>query len=332
MAKPKTKGKGGKPKGREGAGDRAQFLDRLARVFAVSPAVAVSLVSHPPASSVRINRLARRAPEAILADLQALGAELTQIPWCRDAYLLDSDKAAVAESPLFTGGEVYLQNPSSLIPPLALDPRPGERILDVCAAPGGKAAHVAALTHNRAELWVNDAIRPRVEKLKAILATYGVQTAAVLEHEGQYIDKFADGPFDRILLDAQCSGDGMLDLSHPNALRYWNLQRVRKYGYLQQRMLRAAFRLLKPGGVLVYSTCAFAPEENEAPVSALLTHVPEADLEPIALDLPAEAMGGLTSWDKQAFDPRLAHATRIRPGGALEGFFVARLRKAAAAG
>jgi 16S rRNA (cytosine1407-C5)-methyltransferase len=93
-------------------------------------------------------------------------------------------------------------------------------------------------------------------------------------------------------------------------------------------MLRAAFRLLDPGGVLVYSTCAFAPEENEAPVSALLEHVPEAEAEPIGLEVP-QAMPGLRQWQGRRYDPRLAHAVRICPGGDLEGFFVCRIRRRA---
>jgi 16S rRNA C967 or C1407 C5-methylase (RsmB/RsmF family) len=326
-------GRGGKRAGRaasgaEGRGDRRLFLERMGAIFGLAPELAEELVSRAPGRSVRINRLSPLDPETIRQRLQALGAVLTPIDWCADAYLLDSDKSAVAGSDLFRDGHVYLQNPSSLLPPLALDAQPGMRILDLCAAPGGKAAHLAARLGNDCELWVNDAIKPRVDKLRQILATYRVETAQVLTHEAQYIDKFVDARFDRILLDAQCSGDGMLDLRHPNALRFWNLARVRKYGYLQQRMLRAAFRLLKPGGVLVYSTCAFAPEENEAPVSALLEHVPEADLEPIGLALP-QAMPGLLQWNGSRYDPRLAGALRIRPGGELEGFFVCRIRRRA---
>lgn len=308
----------------ERPGERAVFLERVARIFDVPPAEAERLAIGERRASLRLNRLSPLPPEDVLAALADLGAELEPLPWCPDAYVLLSDKQAVSASALFREGHVYIQNAASLIPPLALDPQPGEAVLDLCAAPGGKAAHIAALTGGACELWVNDASKPRVAKMHGILAALGVRPARVLQHEAQYIDKFVQRRFQRILLDAQCSGDGMLDLGHPNALRYWSLARVRRYGYLQQRMLRAAFRLLEPGGVLVYSTCAFAPEENEAPLSHLLAHTPEADVEAIGLDI-AEARPGLTRWQGTAYDPRLARALRIRPSTVLEGFFVCRL-------
>jgi len=266
----------------------------------------------------------------ITARLDALGVEREAIDWCPGAYHLLSDKRALSESELFQDGHVYIQNASSLIPALAMQPQPGERILDVCAAPGGKTAHIQALAGGGAHIIANDAMKPRLKKLEEVLVTFHVHNTTITNFEGQFIDRHSDevggGAFDRILLDAQCSGEGMLDLSHGAALRYWSVDRVIKMSYLQQKMLTAAWKLLKPGGVLVYSTCTFGPEENEGPVARHLKHNHDAKVEPI--DLPIEGrMPGLKNWGDQRYPEDLIHAIRIRPSTFLEGFFVCRLRK-----
>jgi tRNA (cytosine49-C5)-methyltransferase len=314
------------------AAKRRTFLDRLARVLDEPPATVERRLSGGLRSSVRLNPL-RADRSSTLAGLAEVGAEMEPVGWADDAYFLRSEKAVVVESPLFADGAVYVQNASSFLPVVALDPQPGQRILDVAASPGGKASHIAALVGNDAELWLNDALPARVAKLRSMMETYGVRYAAVTEHPGQYVDKFLEGPFDRILLDAQCTGEGMLDLRHPDALRYWSTARVEKYRRLQQRMLVSAYKLLAPGGVLVYSTCTFGPEEGEHPVDHLLRHHADAEVEPIpaAASIPG-ARPGLRSWDDHRFDPRLQHAVRLVPAvdpadRFFEGFFTTRLTK-----
>ncbi|MBF0250108.1 MAG: RsmB/NOP family class I SAM-dependent RNA methyltransferase [Alphaproteobacteria bacterium] len=315
--------------GKGGGGDnrRQVYLSRLSKIFGVRENLAERMASVRLRSSIRINALSPLTPNEILARLDDLGAELQPIPWCPGAYHLLSDKSAVAESDLFQDGHVYIQNASSLIPALAMGPQAGERILDVCAAPGGKTAHIQALAGGGASIVANDAMQPRLQKLEEVLTTFRVGNAEITNFEGQFIDRHVDGPFDRILLDAQCSGEGMLDLSHPNALRFWSVDRVIKMSYLQQKMLTAAWKLLKPGGVLIYSTCTFGPEENEGPVSRHLKHHVDAAVEPIDLDIPGRRPG-LKSWDGAPFDPSLKDAVRVLPSEFLEGFFVCRLRKA----
>lgn len=307
-----------------------QFLKRIAEIYRVSLEEARRLASLEHTSSLRINRLSPKTPAQILGELREAGVELEPIPWCEDAYFLRSAKRDVSESDLFQQGHVYLQNASSLIPPLALAPCPGDAILDVCAAPGGKAAHIGALTGNQGELWVNDAIKPRAEKMREILDTFHVRYSHLTSHPGQYVDKFVDQTFDRILLDAQCSGEGMVNLDRPQPLRFWSPQRITKFSHLQKKMLVGAFKRLKPGGTLVYSTCTFAPEENEDTVHHLLKHYPEATVEPIppdVLEIP-NARPGLKSWEQKSYDPRLAQALRIEPTEGMEAFFVCRIAKA----
>ena len=318
---------------------RQVYVQRLAKIFGVRAAEAERLGSVQLKSSIRINGLSPLGVDEIKARLDVFGAELEPIAWCPGAYHLHSDKRALSESKLFQDGHVYIQNASSLIPALAMQPRAGERILDVCAAPGGKTAHIQALATEGAgegaagggaTIIANDAMQPRLKKLEEVLSTFHVANTTITNFQGQFIDRHADemggGSFDRILLDAQCSGEGMEDLSHPGALRYWSLERVIKMSYLQQKMLTSAWKVLKPGGVLIYSTCTYGPEENEGPIARHLKHNINAKIEPIDLDIPGR-MSGLKSWGDQRYPDDLLHAIRIRPSTFLEGFFVCRLRK-----
>ncbi|TMM39364.1 MAG: RsmB/NOP family class I SAM-dependent RNA methyltransferase [Actinobacteria bacterium] len=292
-----------------------RFTQRVASVWDVPERDVAGMLTGARPSTVRVNRLHPCAP----ADW-----ETEPVPWCADAYWCTDAAAAI---PLAHEGKVYLQNASSLIPVVALDPRPGESIVDTAAAPGGKAFHIAARVRNDAELWLNDAVKPRAEKLRALASLYHVRYTRLTTVAAQYLDKeLPHGCFDRILLDVQCSGEGRVDLRRPDGLRYWSEERIEKYKYLQTRMLDAAYRLLRPGGTMVYSTCTIAPEENEYPVSQVLRRHADLDVVPLPVSEP-NFRPGLTGWRDHRFDPRLAHAVRVLPTDAYEGFFAARLVK-----
>ncbi|TML64648.1 MAG: RsmB/NOP family class I SAM-dependent RNA methyltransferase [Actinobacteria bacterium] len=305
---------------------RRVFLSRIAAVYGISETKAEELFSVERRSSIRVNRLTERAPAQILEDVRRRGFEVEPIPWCPDAYFFFGAKHELGATELFQRGYVYIQNASSLVPVLALEPRPGDAILDVSAAPGGKAAHIASVVGGEAELWLNDAIKSRLVRLREVVETFRVEPHRITSFPGQYVDKFVDRRFDRILLDAQCTGEGRVDLRRPNALQFWSTKRINEYSRLQQRMLMASFKLLEPGGVLVYSTCTISPEENEAPVSHLLEHRPEARLEPIGVDVP-QARPGLRSWSERRFHPEIQKTVRVEPTEFMEPFFVARIRK-----
>jgi tRNA (cytosine49-C5)-methyltransferase len=306
---------------------RRLFLSRVAAVYGISESRAEELFGVERRASIRINRLTERAPAEIADDVRRRGFEIEPIPWCPDAYFLHGAKHELGATDLFQGGYVYIQNASSLVPVLALDPRPGRSVFDVSAAPGGKAAHIASIVGGGAELWLNDAIKSRLVRLRDVVKTFRVEPAEITSFPAQYVDKFVDRRFDRILLDAQCTGEGRVDLRRPNALQFWSTKRINEYSRLQQRMLMSSFKLLEPGGVLVYSTCTIAPEENEAPVSHLLQHRPEARLEPIGVEVP-EARPALRAWGERRFHREIENAVRVQPTEFMEPFFVARIRKA----
>lgn len=307
----------------------AIFQDRVAEVYGLRRADVPKLLTGARSTTVRLNRLAPVPADEILAELRAGVPDLSPVPWCADAYFCAGEAGCGGAVPLAERGEVYLQNASSLIPVVLLDPQPGESILDTAAAPGGKAFHIAARTGGQARLWLNDAIRPRAARLRDLATLYHVPYENLTSIPAQYIDKeLTPQQFDRILLDVQCSGEGRVDLRRSDALRFWSEDRIERYKFLQTRMLESAYRLLRPGGTMVYSTCTISPEENEFPVGQMLRRHDDLDVQPA--DLPEKNFrSGLTTWRGYRFPPALRNAVRVLPDERFEGFFAAKLVRAA---
>ena len=249
------------------------------------------------------------------------------IEWAPHCYWFAGDKAELTHGEDFEKGRIYLQNAASFIPPIVLEPKPGERILDMCAAPGGKASHIAAMTNNQAELWANDNSRPRLTRMIAAFATFGVKphntTLFAIDRLGR---ELPHDYFDKILLDAPCSGEGMIDLRDPKALDHWSVAHIKRLQRIQKKAISTAWELLRPGGVLVYSTCTMSPEENESVVDYLLRRQENAQLLPISLDLP-NLMPPLKNWNGKTYAHDLSACLRLSPHPDIEAFFVARIRK-----
>jgi tRNA (cytosine49-C5)-methyltransferase len=311
---------------------QVRFADRVAEVYGVRAADVPALLAGTRSTAVRVNRLAAIPAEDILAELRAALPALAPVPWCTDAYFCGGGTGCASAIPLAERGLVYIQNASSLIPVVLLDPQPGELILDTAAAPGGKAFHIAARTDGKARLWLNDAIAPRAAKLRELAELYRVSYDNLTSIPAQYLDKeLPADTFDRILLDVQCSGEGRIDLRRSDSLRFWSEERIDRYKYQQTRMLEAAYRLLRPGGTMVYSTCTIAPEENEFPVSQILRRHSDLDVQPASFDQP-NFRPGLSTWRDYRFGPALRHALRVFPTDHFEAFFAAKLVKAAQQG
>ncbi|HKX24018.1 MAG TPA: RsmB/NOP family class I SAM-dependent RNA methyltransferase [Candidatus Saccharimonadales bacterium] len=249
------------------------------------------------------------------------------IEWAPNCYWFDGEKSELTHSKDFEEGRIYLQNAASFIPPILLDLKPSHRILDICAAPGGKASHIAALTNNKAELWVNDNSRTRLNRMITNLQRLGVKphnttlyAVDTLRHQ------LPHDYYDRILLDAPCSGEGMITLDDPHALDQWSVAQIKRLQRIQKKAISTAWDLLRPGGVLVYSTCTMAPEENEAVIDYLLRKQETAQLLPIELQLP-NRIPTIKTWNNKSFANDLSHCLRLGPSEDIEAFFVAVIRK-----
>lgn len=304
--------------------DRLQtLLERTADAWQVSRAEAKSLLSISNSKAVRVNPL--KAKKSTLKDIKALGVVLEPLPWCKDAYTVKSSYDKLSKSDLFTSGAFILQDPASFVPVLALNPIPGEDILDICAAPGGKTTHIAALSKNKATITANDTSRARFFKMRDMFDRYGAKVQTTL-YDGRFLHKHLKGQqFDKILLDAPCSGEAAMNPGKPSSYDQWSTAKIKRLSRLQEQLIMAAYDVLKPGGTLVYSTCTIAPEENELVVAYLLKRRP-ASLQPIAVDI-ADARPGLTAWHGKELPAQLASAIRLLPSSQHEAFFTAKIVK-----
>lgn len=222
-------------------------------------------------------------------------------------------------------GYYYVQEVCSMMSVIALDPKPGERILDLCASPGSKTTQIAAAMNNSGTLIANDVKLDRLKILSANLERCGVMNCVSIRNDGVGLcTRLArEGwKFDRILLDAPCSGEGTLR-SSTKTFMSWNLKVVEKLSREQRKLIANALKCLKVGGTLVYSTCTHSPEENELVVDFALNNFP-VKLE--QLHLPMKCRPGLSSWKKDKFDSEINKTCRIYPqDNNSEGFFVSKM-------
>ncbi|MCC7262867.1 MAG: RsmB/NOP family class I SAM-dependent RNA methyltransferase [Candidatus Latescibacteria bacterium] len=278
-----------------------------------------------PATTFRINPL-KSTPARAIESLQAAGFALTPLAWKADAFVVPhAQRRALTEAAACREGWVYLQNPASMVPPLILDPQPGEWVLDLTAAPGSKTLQLAGMMQGQGKLSAVEMVRDRFFRLKANLETHGADWVQLYLKDGTGVGRTCPEWFDRVLLDAPCSGEGRINARYPETYAYWSEAKIREMSRKQKRLLSSAAKALKPGGVLVYSTCSLAPEENELVVAQAL----EWGLEIEPIDAPCEGLPGLTQWQGKDLPAELARCLRLVPDGLLEGFFVCRLRKPA---
>ena len=286
-----------------------------------------ALLDQEREQGLRLNPLVA-GPEQTLARLHELGWRGEPYSWAPDCYTIDAGLEAVRDSELFAGGAVYIQNAASWLPVLALDPRPGEAILDMCAAPGGKSSHIAAITGNQADLTVNDNSRARLAKMQANMQRLGTRADYLLFDATKLSRRLEGQQFDKILLDAPCSGEGLMRLTRDKDFDTWSVAQIKRLQSLQKQLILEAWKLLKPGGTLVYSTCTMAPEENEAIIDYLLRKRPGAVITPITLELPSR-IPAAAAWNDRPYSTDLRGCIRLAPSPRLEAFFVCRLKKLA---
>ncbi|CAD5244284.1 tRNA (cytosine(49)-C(5))-methyltransferase [Thermococcus camini] len=277
----------------------------------------------PLRQSIRVNTL--KAPLEVVVERLKEEFELEPIPWVREGFFINVDN--LAKVPEHSLGLIFGQEASSMIPPVVLDPKPGELVLDMAAAPGSKTGQIAQYMENEGCIIANDPKLSRANVLIANLNRMGVLNTRVTTKDGAYFGRF-EKAFDRILLDAPCSSVGMIRKKW-RFLTEWRMKEVVRYMNIQKRLIMAAYRALKPGGTLVYSTCTIDPIENEEVVDYLLRKT-DARLEPI--DLPVKTSEPVLEWEGRTYSEELKKALRIHPNdNDTEAFFIAKIVKAGGA-
>lgn len=274
-------------------------------------------------TSIRMNTL-RMEPEKTIERLQKKKIELEKIPWLSHGYYADfeghSTPGAFLEHML---GFYYVQGVPSMTTVEVLDPQPEETILDLAAAPGGKTTHIAQQMQNSGKVVAVEMDRRRLSSLESNILRCGVTNAIVLRGDAKKIEKLNLEP-DRILLDAPCSGEGLIPLD-PTRKTSKTMADVRFCATKEDELLDAAVTALAPGGTIVYSTCSIAPEENEYVVDEILKRHPEMKVVPIPLDFGTP---GYSEPYGVSLDESLKLAKRFLPHlHGSEGFFICKMEK-----
>ncbi|MCS7122322.1 MAG: NOL1/NOP2/sun family putative RNA methylase [Archaeoglobaceae archaeon] len=262
---------------------------------------------------IRINTI-KTNDEKILERLEMRGFKLkkTEISYC---YEVSVEPYSIGSTPEFLMGYYYVMDKSSCVPPLVLDPKPGEIVLDLAASPGGKTTMLSMLMKNRGVVIAVESKEDRIEPLIDNVHRMGAINVAVIKMDGREIGKLGI-EFDKVLLDAPCSGEGVI-FKDPERKKTMCAEDIKFCSSLQKELILAAFDVLKPDGILVYSTCTLTPEENEMVVDHLLSKR-SAVLEEIPFGDKALNFG----------NPEVNKARRFYPHKhKTAGFFVAKIRK-----
>ena len=250
--------------------------------------------------------------------------KLTPVPWCAEGFWIKGERRDVGNLTEHALGYIYIQEAASMIPPIVLDVGPGQSVLDLCAAPGSKSTQIAQYLQNSGALICNDFLGDRIKALGMNLQRCGAMNTVITQTKGHRF-KELNLEFDRILVDAPCSGTGTIRKSL-RTLKMWNPNMVRRLCGIQRELLGTAFSLLKDDGVLVYSTCTMEPEEDEGVVSDFLAGHSDAELQKI--DFKGSRSPAILEFEGRKYDGAVRNCLRLWPqDNDTEGFFVAKFRK-----
>lgn len=302
------------------------FLNKMADLLGDEFNEFLTSLHQPPKVGLRVNTL-KISPEELT---HISPYKLSPTPWCSSGFIVDelNEKPRFippGKHPHHSAGLYYLQEPSAMAASEVLSPQPGEKVLDLAAAPGGKSTHLAGLMQNAGLLVANEIHPRRVWDLAENLERCGVTNAIVTnETPFRLAEHFGDF-FDRVMVDAPCSGEGMFRKSQ-SARKEWKPEMPRSCAIRQATLLDQAARMVKPDGCMAYTTCTFSPEENEGVIARFLEKHPEFDL--MSFNLTPGLLPSKPEWIGLPKDHKLNRAIRIWPHQSPgEGHFIALLTK-----
>ena len=270
-------------------------------------------------TTLRVNTLKSDIYE-IMNMLKENAIKFDRVPWYNDALVIkNANKKELQKLDIYEEGKIYLQSLSSMVPPIVLKPKPGEKVLDLTAAPGSKTTQIAAMMQNSGYILANELDALRCERLKFNVEKQGAKIIEINNGRGESIGKKYEEYFDKVLLDAPCSGEGRFLANDPKTYRSWSVKTVKELSKLQKKLLKSAYQAVKKGGEIVYSTCTLNKEENE---NILKWAIEELNIK--LLDINLNIKNSIEISENNA---DLKKAIRILPSKETEGFFIARLKK-----
>jgi NOL1/NOP2/sun family putative RNA methylase len=269
--------------------------------------------------SLRINTL-KIDEETLVRRLKDMSVKLTKIPYTYNGYYYEA-KFSLGATPEYLQGYYYLQEAASQLPPQVLDPQPEETVLDMCAAPGSKTTQMAMYMQNKGTIIALDSDSRRLLALRNNLERCNVMNSVLYKKDSRFV--FDIGiKFDRVLLDAPCSGNYAIE---EDFFIKKNIEGIRERARLQKELLKAAVKVLKKEGILVYSTCSLEPEEDEMNIDWILTKYPEMKLLDTGLKIGDP---GLTTVFDKKLNTEISKCRRFWPEKTgTEGFFIAKMVK-----
>lgn len=271
--------------------------------------------------AIRINKL----KVSSITEIEILKElDLKETPYIKDTYFIRSIVSAIGNTVEQLNGLFQIQEVSSLLPVIVLDPKPNEVILDLTAAPGNKTTYIAEKMNNTGLIIANEIDTKRIKTLIYTLKKLAVTNTIITNFDGRKFD--LDIKFDKILLDAPCSCEGEIK-KNKDVLKNWSEKLVLSKSKLQKELIVNAFDQLKEGGILVYSTCTLSPEENEEVIDYLINKRKKISIEKI--NIPnLNYTEGLEKYKSKIYSPKVKNSIRIWPHLTdLEGFYICKIKK-----
>ncbi|MBM7871248.1 16S rRNA (cytosine1407-C5)-methyltransferase [Clostridium pascui] len=277
-------------------------------------------------TTLRANKLKTSIME-IQKELRENSISFSNSSLLKEAFILNKVKEPqITKLNCYNTGSIYLQNLSSMIPPLLLDLEMGQTILDMCAAPGGKTTEIASIIDNQGEVTANEINTIRRERLKYNIQKQGASCIEVIGMDGKVLGDTFEERFDRVLLDAPCSGEGTIEIKRRESYKGWSTKFIRENSKLQKKLLESGIKALKKGGILIYSTCTISPEENEEVIDYVLNKYPNLRVMNLSINVK-NSIQGLNVYKDKKYNDNLKKALRVIPNEEMEGFFVCKLKK-----
>ncbi len=266
--------------------------------------------------SLRVNKLKSNYID-IQNKLKEEKIEYEKVSWSEDAFVIPNiiEKEKIKSMDIYENGEIYLQSLSSMIPPIILAPKQSENILDMAAAPGSKTTQIAALSKNKSFITACEKNKIRAGRLKYNLEKQGVKNTYIMVEDARNMDDMFS--FDKILLDAPCSGSGTININDENLEKKFNFELIKRSAKTQLNLMNKAIKLLKPGKEMIYSTCSILSCENEDIINKVLKN---NNVEIVPIDFK-----GIQDIPK--LPVKIEGTLCVAPNEYYEGFFIAKLRK-----
>lgn len=272
-------------------------------------------------TTLRVNTIKYNIQD-LMTQLKINNIKFERVSWYNDGLVLKNRaEKDIQKLDIYNEGNIYIQSLSSMIPPLVLAPKSGNKVLDLTAAPGSKTTQLAALMRNTGEIIANELDTIRFERLKYNIEKQEATIVKSINSRGEKLGEKYPEYFDKVLLDVPCSGEGRFIINEPKTYRDWSMKKVNSLVKLQKKLLTSAYKALKKNGVMVYSTCTINKFENEL---ILDWGIKNLGLKIVDINL---AIKDSIHGDNEKLDKSIDKSMKILPSKSMEGFFIAKLKK-----